>query len=761
MSEKEQGKSATSPQGAVEGEDAGKRLRICPGKVLESLSHLRIDRAEIKPIELEGQPPKAGGKANVETAILASTESSRLLDSYEEETWRSRSCILMRAFPMPLAHEVNLLNDLSHENVVKILGFVEDVGQGVAWMVFAWEQNGNLREFIRSAQWELPERVSLIHDVAKGLSCLHGRDPAICPGDLKSLNILVNPENRAVITDFGSARAVDLMVEGGSKGVRGAKVTPPPHSNATGPQDMEALIVEIGPSEEFITMMGPAWTVRWAAPELLDGDLPGLTSDIWAFGWICWDAVTGNFPFDKENDVAVVLRITKGDLPNVQSDHQFHQIKALCSLMRECWTLDTSERATNSCEMPTNHLMDGSDQIVPSRREAGSLSVTRSSGLLYALGWIQMWNNMFKNAQGYFEQSFKVDESVGDEGGKAMVMKAIGDVHRMRNEYSKAEELYIEARHSYFQIWNQLGFAQSVMSLGDVYRMRNEYSKAEESYIEARDIYSQSGNRLGFAQSVERLGDVCRRRDQYSQAEESYLQARGVHSQIGNRLGFAQSAQSLGDVYRMRDEYSKAEELHIEARDVFVQIGNRPGFAQSVKSLGDVHYVRGEYSKAEESYIQARDIYIQIGDRLGFAQSVKSLGAVYYMRDEHSKAEESYIQARDIYSQIEDRLGLAQSVERLGDLYRMRAQYSKAEEAYIEARGIHFQIENRLGFPQSVQSLGDLYRMRDEYYKAEESYIQARDVYSQIGDRLGSAQSVKSLGAVCYMRDEYSKAEGS
>ncbi|KIO23031.1 hypothetical protein M407DRAFT_78553, partial [Tulasnella calospora MUT 4182] len=227
-----------------------------------------------------------------------------------------------------LAHEVNLLNDLSHENVVKILGFVEDVGHGVGWMVFAWEQNGNLREFIRSAKWELPERVSLINDVARGLNYLHGRSPPICHGDLKSLNILVNPENLAVITDFGSARVVDSA--GALKDVRAAG----------------ALTAEIAPSGDFITMTGPAWTIRWAAPELLDGYLPGLASDIWALGWICWEAVTGNFPFDKENDVAVVLRIAKADLPTVENHDQFRQIKALCSLMRECWKLDTCERPT-------------------------------------------------------------------------------------------------------------------------------------------------------------------------------------------------------------------------------------------------------------------------------------------------------------------------------------------------------------------------------------------------------------------------------
>lgn len=62
----------------------------------------------------------------------------------------------------PFAHEVDLLSDLDHDNVVRIIGFVEAVGEGVAWIVFSWEKNGNLREFIRSANWELPERVSLV-----------------------------------------------------------------------------------------------------------------------------------------------------------------------------------------------------------------------------------------------------------------------------------------------------------------------------------------------------------------------------------------------------------------------------------------------------------------------------------------------------------------------------------------------------------------------------------------------------------------------
>lgn len=100
------------------------------------------------------------------------------------------------------------------------------------------------------------------------------------------LNILVNAENRAVITDFGSARLVDPA----SREATADEGTTLRQLIRAG--DLKAEVAATG---EFITMTGPAWTIRWAAPELLDGWLPGLPSDIWAFGWVCWEVCQPRF----------------------------------------------------------------------------------------------------------------------------------------------------------------------------------------------------------------------------------------------------------------------------------------------------------------------------------------------------------------------------------------------------------------------------------------------------------------------------------
>lgn len=58
------------------------------------------------------------------------------------------------------------MKTLSHPNVIKLIGFVEDITAGDARMILPLEPNGNVREFLQSGEWDIPERVSLVGDVA-------------------------------------------------------------------------------------------------------------------------------------------------------------------------------------------------------------------------------------------------------------------------------------------------------------------------------------------------------------------------------------------------------------------------------------------------------------------------------------------------------------------------------------------------------------------------------------------------------------------
>ncbi|KIO26400.1 hypothetical protein M407DRAFT_74553, partial [Tulasnella calospora MUT 4182] len=218
--------------------------------------------------------------------------------------------------------EVELLAGLSHPNIVKFIGFMEDLKNGKASMVFTWEDNGNVRDFLAFGDCE-------IQDVMAGVEYLHTRKPPICHSDLKSLNILVNSSYRAVITDFGSARQ--------------------------------------------LTLTGPAWSLRWAAPEVLFGKRPDLPRDIWAVGWVIWEVswlsttagsstsfayLTGNscyqiitdkIPFHELNsEVYITMTVIQRKIPPIGQDAQMSQIVSLCSLMTECWAYNPKSRPSAS-----------------------------------------------------------------------------------------------------------------------------------------------------------------------------------------------------------------------------------------------------------------------------------------------------------------------------------------------------------------------------------------------------------------------------
>ncbi|KIO32713.1 hypothetical protein M407DRAFT_66466, partial [Tulasnella calospora MUT 4182] len=192
-----------------------------------------------------------------------------------------------------------------HEHIVRLEGFVEDLSKNIVWLIFLWEENGSLKDFAASHDWEIPERLWLIDDVARGVEYLHGRSPPICHGDLKSINVLVTSKCRAVITDFGSARRLS-------------------------PKDLDTQ-----------------YTLRWAAPELLMDDKPSLWSDIWALGWIFYEVMTNSIPFQNlQKDSIVIKHVIGAKLPSVTDHTRMSLILGLCSVIIKCWSISPHERPT-------------------------------------------------------------------------------------------------------------------------------------------------------------------------------------------------------------------------------------------------------------------------------------------------------------------------------------------------------------------------------------------------------------------------------
>ncbi|KAJ8077647.1 Rho guanine nucleotide exchange factor [Marasmius tenuissimus] len=152
--------------------------------------------------------------------------------------------------------EAIVWQQLRHPNLLPFVGmYYLGEGQGQLCLVSPWIERGNLMTFLKNTPPELVDRMLLAYDVAAGLAHLHGMK--IVHGDMKGLNVLITPEVRACISDFGLSHVADS---------RAVKLSTSFTSRAKG-------------------------TTRWLAPELSSASTE--KSDMYAYGCVCYEICAG------------------------------------------------------------------------------------------------------------------------------------------------------------------------------------------------------------------------------------------------------------------------------------------------------------------------------------------------------------------------------------------------------------------------------------------------------------------------------------
>ncbi|KAJ7039445.1 kinase-like domain-containing protein [Mycena alexandri] len=207
--------------------------------------------------------------------------------------------------------EALIWRQLSHPNLLPFFGLY--YFQQRLCLVSPWMENGHLRVFLEGKWYDTDYLLSLILDVALGLQYLH--DKGVVHGDLKGDNIFVTSSRRACIADFG----------------------------------LSSIITSVS-SIQFTNSSKPTQggTVRYQAPELLQGGHSDLHSDIYAFAGVAYEILTGTPPFpDLRMDGAVINAVLAGHRPpQPKSCSGTPSLDALWNLLQNCWEKEPATRPT-------------------------------------------------------------------------------------------------------------------------------------------------------------------------------------------------------------------------------------------------------------------------------------------------------------------------------------------------------------------------------------------------------------------------------
>jgi serine/threonine-protein kinase len=163
--------------------------------------------------------------------------------------------------------EAESATSLDHPNIVSIYDVGED--EEIYFIVMEYVQGKTLKQYIKEhGKISVEESLHIMKQIVSGMAVAH--DHGIIHRDIKPHNILITDNGTAKLTDFGIALAITS-----------ATIT---HTNS---------------------ILG---SVHYFSPEQARGGIANAKSDIYSFGAVLYEMVTGRVPFVGESPVSVALK---------------------------------------------------------------------------------------------------------------------------------------------------------------------------------------------------------------------------------------------------------------------------------------------------------------------------------------------------------------------------------------------------------------------------------------------------------------------
>jgi serine/threonine protein kinase len=170
--------------------------------------------------------------------------------------------------------EAEVLASLNHPNVAAVYGL--ERSDGVTALVMELVEGPTLADRITQGAVPLDEALPIAKQIAEALEAAH--EKGIIHRDLKPANIKVRPDGTVKVLDFGLAKALEAP---------STAISATQSPTITSPAMMTGVGVLLG-------------TAAYMSPEQARGKAVDKRSDVWAFGCVLYEMLTGHRAFDGE-----------------------------------------------------------------------------------------------------------------------------------------------------------------------------------------------------------------------------------------------------------------------------------------------------------------------------------------------------------------------------------------------------------------------------------------------------------------------------
>jgi serine/threonine protein kinase len=204
--------------------------------------------------------------------------------------------------------EIDLLYQLDHPGIVKVLNTVK-VGAS-HYVALEYIADGDLRSRLKRGRLPMRDAIKIALELADALARTHHLN--VIHRDIKPENVLLAADGTPRLTDFGIAH-VD--------------------------------------SADHLTQTGfVLGTIRYAAPEVVNGDPASKQSDIWSLGILLYEMLTGSLPFEHATLSKLLIAILEAPVPSLR-DACDDCVEPLVILVKEMLQRDPANRVGSMREV--------------------------------------------------------------------------------------------------------------------------------------------------------------------------------------------------------------------------------------------------------------------------------------------------------------------------------------------------------------------------------------------------------------------------
>ena len=241
--------------------------------------------------------------------------------------------------------EAQVLASLNHPNIAAIYG-LEDAGDAL-YLVLELVAGEDLSERLARGRVPVDEALEIGRQVAEALGQAH--EKGIVHRDLKPANVKLDPDGKVKVLDFGLAKAFAG------------------ETSSIGPTSTPTILPTMTTAGTAIGMI--LGTAAYMSPEQARGKPVDKRTDVWAFGCLLYEMLTGTRAFDGEDVTETLAAIVRGEPDGTRLPADLPP--AVRVLLERCLIKDRTERLSDMSVV--RFLMsDPADSLSGGRAAAGA-----------------------------------------------------------------------------------------------------------------------------------------------------------------------------------------------------------------------------------------------------------------------------------------------------------------------------------------------------------------------------------------------------